>query len=291
MLLKKAINEYLKNSKLIKKNGTYEYEKKHLNTIIKYFDNINVKITSQLNKQVINNMLIFFKEKNCCVNKTLNKKINLLKRVLIFNNVNNDYILNFVKLKENKKRFDLVNENDLKKILNYLNLKNDDNDPIILTEKIIIYLLLDTGIRRNELLNIEINNINFDNNYLLLKVTKTDVDRIVFFTCFTKNLLLKYSKMLPERKNLLWNYKVNKQFNDDHIRLLFKKIKKECNIEKLHPHMLRHTFATMFLENGGSLVSLQRLLGHSSLKTTEIYLHMSFKYLKKDYEQHSHKLY
>jgi len=290
MLIKNCIENYLINSKLIKSDATYDYERKHLNTMINYFEKKGVVDVLDLTQTTINQMLMYFREENHCANITLNKKMNLLKRVFIFNNLENDYLLNFKKLKQEKKRFDLVREEDLKKVLTLVS-KLSSTDPVEMSEKLIIFLLLDTGVRKNELLHIKVNNIDFDNNMILLDRTKTNTDRIVFFTHFTKDLLQSYCSLQPSRKYLLWNFRTNKNYTDDNIRSLFNRIKDDCQLTKFHPHMLRHTFATVFLENGGSLVSLQRLLGHTSLKTTEIYLHMSFKHLKEDYEKASHKFY
>ncbi|QVK17349.1 site-specific integrase [Mycoplasmatota bacterium] len=290
MLLENAVTNYLLHSELVKSINTYKYECKHLKPMLNYFKMKGVVLIEDIDDLAINQMILYFKNHNNCKNITLNKKINLLKRVFYFNNINNDYLFNLEKLKEDKKRFDLVKESDLRKIITFMLRFNDDN-PVELSEKLIIFLLLDTGVRNNELLNIEINNIDFDNNMILLTKTKTKQERIVFFTHLTKELMIKYISLLPERKYLLWNYRTYKYYNYDNIRSLFNRIKEYCKIEKFHPHMLRHTFATLFLESGGSLVSLQQLLGHTSLKTTEIYLHMSFKHLKNDYEKHSHNLY
>lgn len=290
MKIKNAATNYLDHSKLTKSAPTLNYEYKHLRTIISYFEIKGIEEVKDITKKHINDMLVHFKEKNKCANITLNKKLNLLKRVFKFNELENDYLLNFKKLKQTKKRFDLVNQEDLKDILDYLKTYND-LDSVQLTEKLIIYLLLDTGVRQNELLNIEISNIDFNNNLILLTTTKTKIERIVFFTDFTYDLLKRYIELQPKRKYLFWNYRTNKYYTSDNIRTHFNKIKKEFGLQKFHPHMLRHTFATFFLENGGSLVSLQQLLGHTSLKTTEIYLHMSFKHLQNDYQKHMNKIY
>lgn len=288
MNLKEAIQDYLLNSKITKSKGTYNYEKQHLKTLYYYFKNKDILFTNQLTKDVITDYIFFLKENN--KNQTINKKLNLLKMVFKYHDLKNDYLLKLNKLKETNKRYDLINQNDLKVLFRYLNHLNE-LDPIELTEKVIVYLLFETGIRRNELLNIEIKNIDLNMNKILLTKTKTQNERIVFFTRNIKKLLIDYLNFGYERKYLLFNYRTNKKFTSDNITRLFQKIIRETGLKKITPHMLRHTFATIYIENGGDLNTLQQILGHTNLKTTQIYLHLSIKHHKNNYDQHFSNVY
>ena len=61
-------------------------------------------------------------------------------------------------------------------------------------------------------------------------------------------------------------------------------LRKFCTLKKVSPHVLRHTFATAMLNHGADLESVKRLLGHESLTTTEVYTHVTFEQLKREYK-------
>ena len=71
------------------------------------------------------------------------------------------------------------------------------------------------------------------------------------------------------------------------IKDLFRKLKVKSGIDRLHPHLLRHTFATRYLENGGNIYSLQLLLGHTSLEMVKRYLHLANSKVRKDFVNYS----
>lgn len=80
--------------------------------------------------------------------------------------------------------------------------------------------------------------------------------------------------------------------NDNAIKQVFAKLKKYTGIERLHPHLLRHTFATQYIVNGGNLEMLRLIMGHSSITVTQIYLHLAnnIKLMQKTHNSHLDKL-
>ena len=110
----------------------------------------------------------------------------------------------------------MFTEEELKKIMNYIN-KLDSSNPYELTRMIIILLLIETGVRQSELLNIKIKNINIESMTIKLTSTKTKEEGYVFFTDMTKDLLKEYIEFYPERKYLLFNYLPYSRYTYRHL--------------------------------------------------------------------------
>lgn len=271
-----AISDYLKNSLICKTKAYYSFELSHLKTLSKYFLDYNINYLDEINLDFIHNFILDCRKKEN-TNKTINKRIMLIKNLLKFYKINNEEVLTFKKLPEQNKRFNMFKMNDLKTILNYFYNLNTGNNKADFTDKTIIFLFLDTGIRVNELLNIDPKNIDFVKNKVLLETTKSGISREVPFTKFTANYLRRIVKLNRNKNCLFWNYRSNKQVNYWYIKNFFDNAKKELNLDKFHPHMFRHTTATLLVEKDCPLEIIQQILGHASIKTTEIYLHLSIK--------------
>jgi len=149
----------------------------------------------------------------------------------------------------------------------FLNLRN----------RIIVLLMADCGLRRSEVINLQISDINFDRSYL--KVCAKGRYRLVPFGAVMRELLYKYyarrSEMVLNHNFFLLSYYTCSPISEDVIKKLFIKIKNKTGIERIYPHLLRHTFATNYLLDGGDLEMLRLLLGHSSVSVTQIYLHLA----------------
>ena len=139
----------------------------------------------------------------------------------------------------------------------------------------IVSLLYSAGLRRSELINLKITDI--DGKRMLIKVedAKGNKDR---YTLLSSKLLEKlrnyYKKWKP--KIYLFEGPEGMKYSARSIANIIKNAATKAGIKKnVTPHMLRHSFATHLLENGTDLRNIQVLLGHSSLKTTEIYTYVA----------------
>jgi len=146
-----------------------------------------------------------------------------------------------------------------------------------LRDKLIIKLLTETGMRANELLNINISDIDFNRKMIRLRVTKNGEERVVFFTDDTLELMKKYLKIHDGEKLFQMTYQA--------LYKTIRRLGEKAGINGLRPHMLRHSFATNAIRKGVPLPAVQRILGHKDIKTTQIYTHLILDDLEKAYRE------
>ena len=156
---------------------------------------------------------------------------------------------------------------------------------------VIVTLMLDTGLRVSEVCNLNVNDIDFEDKSAKVIGGKGDKDRIVLFTNRT---LERLTAWLPVRENrikddnepLLIN-SIGRRIQPRGVQRLMDNLAVEAGLPKgkLTPHVLRHNFATGLLERGADLVSIQKLLGHSSIATTRVYLEISDQTLREVYNR------
>jgi len=166
----------------------------------------------------------------------------------------------------------VLSKNEIKKIFNVTNN---------LKHKCILMLIYSAGLRRSELLNITINDIDPERMIIHINGAKGRKDRISLLSENLLQLLRQYYKQYRPKK-YLFEGQNGGQYSATSVANILKKAAKTIGINKtVTPHMLRHSFATHLLEQGTDLRYIQELLGHKSSKTTEIYTHVSKKAINK----------
>jgi integrase/recombinase XerD len=145
----------------------------------------------------------------------------------------------------------------------------------------IVALLYSSGLRRAALLNLKISEI--DSERMTIRVTqgKGKKDRI---SILSKRLLgdLREYYRAWRPKEYLFEGQEGRRYSATSVAKIIDKAAKKAKIaQKVSPHMLRHSLATHLLENGPDLRQIQTLLGHNSLKTTEIYTHVAVQGMNK----------
>lgn len=169
------------------------------------------------------------------------------------------------------------------------------NDKYDYRNKAMLELMYSSGLRISELVNLKIQDIDLSENIVRV-CGKGSKERIIpigdYATNYLKIYINEYRRGFIKKQVNDYLF-LNSRGNNISRQALFKLIKqiiRDKNIKKdVSPHTLRHSFATHMLENGADLRSIQELLGHSDISTTQIYTHVSNRVLKENYEEsHPH---
>ena len=152
----------------------------------------------------------------------------------------------------------------------------------------ILALFLDAGLRLNELVTIQRAMIHVPERYVIVD-GKGNKQRAVPFGNQTRDLLLLYLSIAPRSPSLFLSTREEAgrltPMTEATVKLMFRRLK--AVVPRIHPHLLRHTFATRYLENGGNIYSLQMLLGHTSLEMVKRYLHLAQRKVVRDFINYS----
>lgn len=138
-------------------------------------------------------------------------------------------------------------------------------------------LMLDSGLRRGEILNLHIGDVDFKMRCMLV-TGKGRKQRLVPIGNLSYDCLSRYIAFFRSScsaSDLLFVDRFGNPCTVNAIKQVFQKLKKQTGIQRLHAHLLRHTFATNYLFDGGDLETLRLILGHSDLQVTMMYLHLA----------------
>jgi len=189
-----------------------------------------------------------------------------------------------------------LNSEQLTRLLNSPQI----SDEIGLRDRTILELLFSTGLRVSELANLNRDQMNFEtkefgvkgkgNKVRVVFLSDTAIDWIKRYLAVRKDdfkpLFIRYSRERSEEKQ-----GEKMRLSARSIQLIVRKYSKKCGLPfDAHPHTLRHSFATDLLIQGADLRSVQEMLGHESIRTTQVYTHVTNKHLKEVYQKyHSRK--
>ncbi len=224
-------------------------------------------------------------------NNTIARKISTLKSYFKYLSRNSNYENIMLKFKLPKKKKSLptfLNYDDLEKVID-----SSDYGDFGERNRLIIEMLYATGVRVSELVNIRISDIDFSEKMIRIH-GKGNKERFVFYGEYCEEALNRYINNLrcklsvKHNSNFLFLNKYGSKISDRSIRNIVSEIVKNTSVSmNVHPHTLRHTFATHLLAQGIDLKSVQFLLGHENLSSTEIYTHVTDEMLRNVY-LHSH---
>lgn len=276
------INDYLAYLKDIKRYSEFTVEnyERDLKSFKKYLDDDGELSYLTIDKYQIRDYISLKLQNNSLKQKSLNRHLSALRGFYSFLVDNKKIEANpftlIRSLKVEKKLPQVLSEGQIKELYNY---KTSKDDLLNYRNQLMIRLILDSGLRLSELINLKLSNINIEENMLFVR-GKGNKDRFTFYTKETKEMLIHYlenirNKLINENTDIVFLSKQGLPINKRTFEKMLLKIKLRDSSISLHPHLLRHTFATRLLEEGADLKMVQELLGHESLSTTQIYTNIS----------------
>ena len=281
------INEYLvfvSQVKNLSENTTKSYER-DLKKLYLFLEKLNVTNYSEIKEEICSAWIGDLYSQNNKP-KSIQRHLSSAKgffRFLKKNNLIGSSPFELVTAPKSSNTLpDVLSPEDVEQLLNF-----KPSNTIEIRDMAIVELMYSSGLRVSETVNINISD--FEENMSFLRVIgKGSKTRLVPMGRFAINAI---NNWLDEREKisnntdaLFLNLK-GSRLSVISIQLRLKKMATKQGLPPVHPHMLRHSFATHMLESSGDLRTIQELLGHSSLSTTQIYTKLDYQHLAKIYDK------
>ena len=280
----KDYKSYLKIERGLSLNSIVSYENDIISLKNYILDNKIKESPIECTPDTVNSFIYNFSKKNSPRSQA--RKISGLKsffKFLVFEGYSKSSPMsNIESPKLGRKLPDILNVEEISQMISSINIKEKFGQ----RNKTIIEILYGTGIRVSELIELKISNIFFKEN-LIRVLGKGDKERFVPIGLKAKKSIIdyinndrKYQKIEESSNDILILSKYGKKITRHMIFTLIKNISKKSGItKKISPHTFRHSFASHLLKNGADLRTIQLILGHENITTTEIYTHLDSKHL------------
>tara|TARA_R110002049_G_scaffold104351_2_gene250805 strand:- start:1476 stop:2387 length:912 start_codon:yes stop_codon:yes gene_type:complete len=281
---------YLKIERGLSKNSIDSYSR-DVNKLIKYLEENNIstspiKINSETVQQFIYDVA---KSVNARSQSRIISGLRSFFDYLIFEDYRASNPLELIESpKFGRKLPDTLSEQEIDKLINAIDVSQVYNNVNIgQRNKAILETLYGCGLRVSELINLKLSDLFFDEGFI--KVTgKGDKQRFVPIVDITQKYINIYKnevrnciKIKPGFEDTLFLNHNGKQLTRAMIFTIIKQLAEKIGLKKnISPHTFRHSFATHLLQNDADLRSIQLMLGHESITTTEIYVHLDRSHLK-----------
>ena len=220
--------------------------------------------------------------------KSVNRKITSLKSfykyLFLMGKIKSNPALKLSYSKVAKKIPSFIIEDQINSLLDNFTFENNYDGFL---DRLIIDLFYSTGIRRSELINIKLFDVDLSANRLKV-LGKRNKERFVPLNKELKKSMESYLEQRNDISNVIDKsfFLITKKGKKLYPSLVYRRVRKYLlmtSSNKINPHVLRHTFATHMLNNGADLNAIKEMLGHANLAATQIYTHNSIKELKSVY--------
>lgn len=196
-----------------------------------------------------------------------------------------DLVLTDLQVPKKEKRLpEILSVEEINQLIEQIDINTDKG----LLDLAMILLTFSCGLRVSELVLLRKDRINFKNAYLRV-FGKRNKERILPVSKEALEVLIRYDQTIrnkiQKKSPLFFLHSDGKEVSRQYFFLEIKKYAKKANLKKnISPHTLRHSYATLLLENGAQLKQVQAFLGHADIETTQIYTHLSKKKQQEEYE-------
>jgi len=260
------------------------------NTVSSYKSDVEFFFKFFLNKGQVNNdienLLLQYSNQLFSDNykgTSVERKLVAIKQFFIFSfqeGLYNGKIPDIILPKKERRLPAFLSKTNISNIFDFIS----SSDLFTIRDLLIFKMLYFTGLRISELLNLKIENINIERMDIRV-FGKGSKERVVPFHYEISDLFNSYltyrQNLNPKCENIFVNSR-GKPLSRQYVWKMCKKIGNFLNLN-LHPHIFRHSLATHLLSGGASIKIIQDLLGHESISTTQIYTHLIYEDLKKEY--------
>ena len=281
------INEYLvfvSQVKNLSENTTKSYER-DLKKLYLFLEKLNVTNYSDIKEEVCSAWIGDLYSQNNKP-KSIQRHLSSAKgffRFLKKNNLISSSPFELVTAPKSSNTLpDVLSPEDVEQLLNF-----KASNTIEIRDMAIVELMYSSGLRVSETVNINISD--FEENMSFLRVIgKGSKTRLVPMGRFAINAInnwISEREKISNNTDALFLNSKGSRLSVRSIQLRLKKMAIKQGLPPVHPHMLRHSFATHMLESSGDLRTIQELLGHSSLSTTQIYTKLDYQHLAKIYDK------
>ncbi len=285
----KIIDDYLEFLKYQKNYSDYTI-KSYENDIMEYFNYINSEGLNykDIEYSDIRFYLMYLKDNKKDNNASIDRKLSALRgfyKYLVNENILHNNVFSLVNgPKKSKKLPRYFDYNELEEMF----LIPDTNTSLGQRDLLLLEMLYATGCRVGELVSIKVKDIDFNRRNILI-VGKGNKERYLNYGEYCEDILNKYLidgyiSLNKNNSDYLFLNNNGGVLTERGVRFILDKIIKQTGINKnISPHMIRHSFATRLLNEGCDLLTVQKLLGHESVKATQIYTHVTTDRLKEVY--------
>ena len=281
------INEYLvfvSQVKNLSENTTKSYER-DLKKLYLFLEKLNVTNYSEIKEEICSAWIGDLYSQNNKP-KSIQRHLSSAKgffRFLKKNNLIGSSPFELVTAPKSSNTLpDVLSPEDVEQLLNF-----KPSNTIEIRDMAIVELMYSSGLRVSETVNINISD--FEENMSFLRVIgKGSKTRLVPMGRFAINAInnwMNEREKISNNTDALFLNSKGSRLSVRSIQLRLKKMAIKQGLPPVHPHMLRHSFATHMLESSGDLRTIQELLGHSSLSTTQIYTKLDYQHLAKIYDK------